>query len=220
VQSVANIHTRAGDETLALVWDEPPVPEARCPDEKNWSAYDIQSCSGFKGALMGKAELARFRARDSLELLSLQQFFQSDDNPSGVELEGRRGAHACFIPSDYRLELHDVDGDGYATELLLHVGNGPYASVEYWTAVGVFGDRLETPRGSDRRPLAATREAWLNLEKTGRGTSELYCGARCANTATRWVLERRRGGKIVEQDFWSCTPDVETSWRPGHGSCD
>jgi len=217
-QSVMEIETQHGDETLALVWEEPPSPEARCPIEEQWSAYDIQSCSGFKGSLAGAADLVRFRGAELLEVLPLRPFFESDDNPSGVEVEGHRGARAVFIPGDYHPELHDVDGDGHATELLVHVGNGPYAIVEYWAAIGVFSDHLGTPRGSDRRPLVATRAAWLDLEKTGRGSSELYCGARCGNTATRWVLERSATGRIVQREFWTCTPDVSASWRAGHPS--
>lgn len=222
VQSSAETHTASGSETLALVWEEPPAPEARCRPEDTWSAYDIQSCTGFKGALMGVANVVRFRGTELLEVFPLRRFFQTDDNPSGVEVDGHRGAHAAFIPADARLELHDVDGDGYATEFLLHVGNGPYASVEYWAAIGILAGHLGTPLGADRRSLVATKAAWLDLEKAGRGTTELYCGARCGNTATRWVLERPRRGVIAQRDYWSCTPEVAASWRPGaaKGSCD
>jgi hypothetical protein len=207
---------------LALVWEDAPAPEARCRPEDTWSAFDIQSCSGFNGTLTGAADLARFRSAELVELYPLRQFFQTDDNPSGVEIEGRRGARAAFVPKDEQLELHDVDGDGYATELLLHVGNAPYAIIEYWAAIGILGDHLGTPRGSDQRPLVATKAAWLDLEKTGRGTSQLYCGARCGDTATRWVLERPHRGRIVQREFWTCTPDVAASWRlgPPTKSCD
>lgn len=222
VQSSATAETNSGSETLALVWEDPPVVETRCPPEQTWSAFDIQSCSGFKGTLAGIADVVRFRGDELSEILSLRQFFQTDDNPSGVEIDGHRGAHAAFISKDDGLELHDVDGDGHATEWLLHVGNGPYAIIEYWAAIGIVAGHLGTPRGPDRRPLVATKAAWLDLEKTGRGTSQLYCGARCGNTASRWVLERPRRGTIVQHEFWTCTPDVAASWRPGppNGSCD
>jgi hypothetical protein len=222
VQSIATAKTNNGMETLALVWEEPPTPEARCPPEQTWSAFDIQSCTGFLGTLTGIADLVRLREHELLEVFPLRQFFETDDNPSGVEIDGHRGAHAAFVPGEDRLELHDVDGDGHATEWLLHVGNGPYAIIEYWAAIGIVAGRLGTPRGSDHRPLVATKAAWLDLEKTGRGTTQLYCGARCDNTATRWVIERPHRGVIVQHDFWTCTPDVAASWRPGppHGSCD
>jgi hypothetical protein len=205
-----------------LVWEDAPAPEGRCPPEATWSAYDIQSCTGFKDSLAGIADLLRFDESRLVEVFPLAPFFEHDANPSGVEVDGHRGARSSFIPPDYRLALYDLNGDGRASEILLHTSNGPYAILEHYVAVGLFHGTLETPKTTKGDVIAVGRDAWESLERTGRGSSQLYCGARCASTATRWVIQRNARGLVSQREFWTCTPDVEKSWKAGEptGPCE
>lgn len=222
LQSAVLAPTRRGSATLALVWNGKPATENRCPRDIAWNAYDMQSCTGFHGALAGSAVLVRFEGASLVEVFALDQFFQHDANPSGVEIKERRGARMAFIQPDYRLALYDLNGDGRASEVLLHVSNGPYALLRHFAAIGLLRDKLETPRTSAGDLVAVDLDAWQSLERTGRGTSQLYCGARCSNAAIRWVVERNSLGLIDEKSFWTCTPDLEASWKMGKhdGSCD
>lgn len=221
VQSAVAVPTVHGTATMALVWEQEPAPETLCPPEGKWTAFDMQSCVGFKGALAGRADLVRFDGATLGETFSLSAFFGTADNPSGVD-PAHRGPLVAYIPRDYRLVLYDFNGDGRASETLLHVGNGPYAMIRYLAAVGLFRDRLESPKTQQGRPVVDDLDAWLSLEKTGRGASQIYCGARCGNTAMRWVIQRNARGLVDEHAFWTCTPDDEASWKPGesNGACE
>ena len=196
---------------MALVWERPPSSKSDCRDPNKWTAYDEQSCKGYEGNLSGAADLVRFGEGRPPEYMALAALFDASDNPTG----GRR--RKAFLPKDFSFRLLDLDGDGYRTEFLLHVGNGPYAMIAYWVALGVVGDRLSTleaVRASGRAgaPLVATAEAWESLALSGRGEYESYCGARCANTAHRWVIERTASHSLLEHVYWSCDSN---SWTPG-----
>lgn len=220
VQSAITAEARTGAQVFALIWEAPPKLEDRCPPENDWTAYDIQSCSGFAGSLAGSAVLVRFAGDALVDTFALDQFFQHDANPSGVEKAGKRGQRHSFIPKDYALEPRDLNADGFSNEFLFHVGNGPYAMMTHWVAVGLLRDKLDAVRSASAEPIIATREAWFDLARTGRGTSELYCGTRCANTARRWTLARAPSGTITERRFWTCTPDEPTSWKQGEQTVD
>jgi hypothetical protein len=220
VQSAIEVQTRDGPQVFALVWKNPPKAEDRCPPESDWTAYDVQSCTGFAAALAGSAALLRFVGDVLADSFPLSQFFQHDANPSGIEKEGKRGPRNSFIPREYVLEPRDLNADGFSNEFLFHVGNGPYAMMAHWVAVGLLRDKLDAVRGGNDSPLIASREAWLDLATKGHGTSELYCGARCANTARRWTLDRAANGTITERQFWTCTPDDPKSWKLGEQTAD
>lgn len=215
-----SIGTRA--ETLALVWRSAPTRERRCPPEADWSAWDAQACTGFKDALSGSADVAHFAGDSLLQLFPLDPFFQHDANPSGIDQAGVRGMRFAFIPENYGLELHDLNGDGKTAEFLVHVSNGPYAFVEYWVAIGLFQSRLDVAKNDKSQPIGATLAAWLDLARTGQGVSELYCGSRCGDTATRWTIHRDSKGYITERRFWTCTPGIAVSWKSGEptGPCE
>jgi len=223
VQSAVQARTPSGVEIIALVWEAAPTPETRCPAESELtSAYDIQSCTGFIGALGGDADAVRLRDDAIVDVFPLTPLF-ADDNPAGVEIAGKRGKRQTYLPRDYALELYDLDGDGYATEFLLQIGNAPYAEIGYWVGLGIFGGRLGPAVLRKGAPLVAARAAWLDLASKGRGVSQYYCGARCGNSGTRWTLERGAGHRVVSREFWSCTPDDEKSWKPApepDGACE
>lgn len=221
VQSAVAIPLEQNVATLALVWELPASAETRCPPEAQWSAWDQQSCAGFKDALAGLADLVLLAQSTLIQAFPLQQFFQHDANPSGVEIDGRRGSRLAFIPRDYRLALFDLNGDGRASEVLFHVGNGPYAMLEHFVAVGIFRDHLESARTKQGGSIAVGLDAWLDLERTGRGSTQLECGARCGYTATRWLIERNSQGLVDERSFWTCTSDQDATWKEGEpdGSC-
>lgn len=224
VQVAARIETPHGSEELALAWETRPTIEKGCPkDLSQWNAYVEQSCAGFAGNWAGSAFLARFKEAGAIQYLPLTELFLHDANPSGAGARGRQ-PRAAFVPTDFAFQFLDVNGDGYRNEFLYHVGNGPYAMVDYWVAIGVVEDQLEALKAQvslapqqnrARRALVATPEAWASLALTGRGQYELYCGARCADTAQRWVLERTEDHRLHERTFWTCSPGEESSWKEG-----
>jgi hypothetical protein len=226
VQNASAFEYQGRTDVLAVVWPKVPTAERGCPtDPVKWNAYVEQSCTGFAGNLSGDAYVAWFKPGDAVEYLGLATFFSHDANPSSASSNQPRLA---FVPTDFAFHFLDVDGDGQRTEFLLHIGNGPYAMLEYWVAIGVIGGTLAAVKSAcapiagkscGARTISASREAWIALAKTGRGQSELYCGARCADTATRWVLQRSSQG-VIESEFWTCNPGDEASWKPGPASID
>jgi hypothetical protein len=222
VQVAVSIETSQGREKLALVWQRRPTIEKGCPKgPREWNAYVEQSCTGFAGNFAGPALIARFTQAKVVQYLPLSDFFSHDANPSGA---GERQRRSAFVPTDFAFEFLDVNGDGYRNEFLYHVGNGPYAMMSHWVAIGVVDDRLEALKDPTKAAsqqncatgaLVATPEAWASLAVTGRGQYELYCGARCADTAQRWVLERTEDHHLHEKTFWSCSPSEESSWKEG-----
>jgi hypothetical protein len=219
VQAVGAVPTKRGMETIALVWPEQPVAESQCPtDVSQWNAYVEQSCSDFVGNLSGDAQIAWFKAGAGVQFLPLVTQFMHDANPSGVRGHDR----AAYVARDFSFDLLDLNGDGYGAEFLLHVGNGPYALVRHYAALGVIDDELQVldvltpgqPARSRATSPVATADAWRALAETGRGQWQLYCGSRCGNTARRWVLSRDAGHTVTEHAFWACSPDGDP-WQAG-----
>ncbi len=219
VQTAAPVTGPFGRETWALVWEQKPVSENRCP-KILISAYDIQSCTGFEHALSGLAHIVRLKS-NFIDSLSLTRFFQHDANPSGIEIDGQRGPRLTFLPTHFRFEFLDLNGDGFKNELLIHVSNGPYAYIQYWIAITVKDNKLTPLVGDDGiKPLIGNRDAWLDLARTGHGQSDLYCGVRCAEIYQRWTLDREKQGHITGKWLWTCSPDDPRSWKigePQHG---
>jgi len=219
VQTVATTKGRWGPETWVVAWEQKPITENRCPEIPT-AAYDIQSCTGFQHALSGNAHIVRL-TKGVIDSIALTQFFQHDANPSGVEIDGERGTRQSFLPSDFEFEFVDLNADGLRNEILLHVGNGPYAYIEYWIAFAVTDNKLHVMRSPEtNKPLIGNRDAWLSLAQTGHGQSDLYCGVRCGGVFQRWTLDRDSTGRIRGQSLWTCTPDDARGWKigePQHG---
>jgi hypothetical protein len=111
------------------------------------------------------------------------------------------------------LDLHDYDGDGYATEFLLPVGGVGCAFHGYIAlgssrnapAIHVFGTAMHP-----EEPLVLRRNGWHVLSDHGHGKYiDVPCGDRGADTETEIELKTDAAGIHVIERQYACPRTLE-----------